>query len=186
MRQLQLTHEPILISNAQVLVLPVNSSGWVLDAVLIKSQSLYPDNYRRYRRMCQDGSLKAGSCLLHKRHLEHSGLSASSNGNQPQFIANLVVSDHPHHSPRSEWLASALIELQHQLLPLVRYHGVRKLAMLTRPLIFSNDSPPNATHSSRLPLDWQHTTLPLLTQKLSQIPKLQSVLHLPKSIEINA
>lgn len=183
MSQVQLTYEPILMSNAQVLVLPVNSAGLLLDAVLVKSKALYPDNYKRYRRACQSGELKAGSCLLFKRELESSGLSASFNGNQPRFIANLVVSDHPYHPPRSEWLFAAIKDLQQQLLPLVRYQGIRKLALLTRPLIFTNEKRLDAKQISRLPLDWQHTTLPLLTNELSQIPKLQSMLHLPKSME---
>lgn len=184
MSQIQLTHDPILISNAQVLVLPVNSAGLLLDAVLVKSQSLYPDNYKRYRRACRSGTLKAGSCLLYRRELEQSGLAASSNGNQPRFIANLVVSDHPYHPPRSEWLRDSITELQQQLLPLVRYDGVRKLALLTRPLIFTNEAPFENNSAPRLPLDWQNTTLPLLEKALCEVPKLQSVLHLPKSIEI--
>lgn len=184
MSQVQLTHDPILISNAQVLVLPVNSAGLLLDSVLVKSQSLYPDNYKRYRRACRNGELKAGSCLLYKRKLESSGLSASSNGNQPRFIANLVVSDHPYHPPRSEWLTDAMTELQQQLLPLIRYDGIRKLALLTRPLIFTNEAPFENNSAPRLPLDWQDTTLPLLKEELSKLPKLQSVLHLPKSIAI--
>lgn len=184
MSQILLTHEPILISNAQVLVLPVNSTGLLLDAVLVKSQSLYPDNYKRYRRACQSGNLKAGGCLLYKRELESFGLSTSSNSNQPRFIANLVISDHPYHPPRLEWLTEAIKDLQQQLLPLVRHQGVRKLALLTRPLI-STQKPKSAPSAlTTLPLDWQTITLPLLKQGLTGVPNLQSVLHLPKSIAI--
>jgi hypothetical protein len=135
------THTPILNSNAQVLVLPVNSAGIVLDSVLMRCKTLYPDNYQRYYRACRDGSLQVGSCLLYKRQREQVGLSASHNGNQPDYIANLVVSNHPYHPTRKLWLANALDDLQQQLIPLIRYQGVRKIAMLTRPLLF--DNPPN-------------------------------------------
>lgn len=136
MASLQPTHAPILNSNAQLLILPVNTAGILLDSVLLRSKTLYPDNYQRYFQACRDGSLKVGSCLIHKRQREITGLSASSNGNQPSYIANLVISDHPYHQTRTRWLNAALIDLQQQLVRLIRYQGVRKAALLARPLIF--------------------------------------------------
>ncbi|WP_228138883.1 hypothetical protein [Psychrobacter sp. P2G3] len=81
MTTLQLTHAPILNSSAQILILPVNNAGIFLDPVLMRTKTLYPDNYQRYYRACRDGSFEAGSCLLHKRLREHAGLGISSNGN---------------------------------------------------------------------------------------------------------
>lgn len=185
------THSPILNSKAQVLLLPVNSAGMLLDPVLTRSKTLYPDNYQRYHRACRDGSLVVGSCLLHKRQHERAGLSASTNSNQPIYIANLVVSDHPYHPSRQRWLSSALIDLQQQLMPLIRYQGVRKMAVLTRPLIFSNPitNPTDSTadivaKSSTVPLDWQSTTLPLIIKHLQDVPRLRIELHLPRSVAI--
>ena len=111
MANIQLTHAPILNSSAQLLILPVNTAGILLDPVLTKAKTLFADNYQRYYRACRDGSLSVGSCLLHKRALEQAGLSISSNGNQPSYIANLVVSNHPYHPTRSQWLIAALVEL---------------------------------------------------------------------------
>lgn len=147
MATIQLTHTPILNSKAQVLILPVNNAGTLLDPVLTRCKTLYPDNYQRYHRACRDGSLMVGSCLLHKRQREQVGLGASHNGNQPSYIANLVVSDHPYHPARSRWLNAALLDLQQQLLPLIRYQGVRKVALLARPLLFDN---PTASNSRNL------------------------------------
>ena len=112
MATIEQTDTPILNSNAQVLILPVNSAGILLDPVLTRCKTLYPDNYQRYHRACRDGSLMVGSCLLHKRQRELAGLSAAHNGNQPNYIANLVISDHPYHSARTRWLTAALIDLQ--------------------------------------------------------------------------
>ncbi|TXD96845.1 hypothetical protein ES754_07345 [Psychrobacter frigidicola] len=184
---LQLTHDPILTSNAQVLVLPVNTAGTLLDPVLTRTKTLYPDNYQRYHRACRDSSLLVGSCLLHKRQRESAGLGASSNGNQPSYIANLVISDHPYHPTREQWLTAALLDLQQQLLPLIRYRGIRKIALLTRPLIFNNPqdseakNPPNA-----VPLDWHSETLPLFIRHLQVLPKVRIDLHLPKNIALEA
>ena len=192
MATLELTHTPILTSSAQLLVLPVNSSGIFLDPVLSRTKTLYVDNYQRYHRACRDGSLVVGSCLMHKRALERAGLSASSNGNQPIYIANLVISDHPYHPTRTRWLHDALYDLQQQLMPLIRYQGLRKVAILARPLIFDNpvdntkqaEANRSSPHSNILPLDWQSTTLPIITKSLQDLPKLRIALHLPKSVTI--
>ena len=85
-----------------------------------------------------------GSCLLHKRQREQVGLGASHNSNQPSYIANLVISDHPYHPTRNRWLNAALLDLQQQLLPLIRYQGVRKVALLARPLLFDNPTASNS------------------------------------------
>ena len=205
MANLQLTHAPILNSSAQLLILPVNTAGKLLYPILTRAKTLFPDNYQRYHRACRDGSLSAGSCLLHKRTREQAGLGISSNGNQPSYIANLVVSDHPYHPTRTRWLTTALIDLQHQLVPLVRYHGIRRVALLAHPLIdnrlrsdvsnlsdsfSSNDFSSNSfsfnesNAANSLPLDWYIDTLPLLTQQLQDLPKLRIDVHVPKSINI--
>lgn len=184
---LQLTHTPILNSSAQLLILPANTAGIVLDPVLIRAKTLFADNHQRYYRACRDGSLNVGSCLLHKRSLEQAGLSVSSNGNQPSYIANLVISDHPYHPARTRWLTAALLDLQQQLFPLIRYQGIRRAALLARPLIFSNprEHTPDVLNVVKpIPLDWHTDTLPLLTQKLQDLPKLRIDIHLPKDINI--
>lgn len=186
MATLELTHTPILNSSAQILVLPVNTAGILLDPVLMRTKNLFSDNYQRYYRACRDNSLKVGSCLLHKRTLEHAGLGISSNGNQPNYIANLVTSDHPYHPTRSRWLNASLIDLQQQLIPLIRYQGIRRAALLARPLISYNhpqDDTNDALNSSNsVPLDWHTDTLPLLTRQLQDLPKLRIDIHLPNSI----
>lgn len=187
MATLQLTHASILNSSAQVLVIPVNTAGILLDPVVTRTKTLYPDNYQRYYRACRDGSLTVGSCLLHKRLREQAGLGISSNGNQPSYIANLVISDHAYHPARSRWLIGALIDLQQQLIPLIRYQGLRKIALLARPLIF-NSIQNNDTSKSHIihsaPLDWATETLPLLTQYLQDLPKVRIDIHLSKDMAI--
>lgn len=184
MATVQLTHAPILNSSAQVLILPVNNAGILLDPVLMRTKTLYPDNYQRYYRACRDGSLETGSCLIHKRSREHAGLGVSSNGNQPSYIANLVISDHAYHPARSRRLTAALTDLCEQLVPLIRYQGIRKVALLARPLIFNNSKSNIANTPSSIPLDWDADTLPLLNQYLKDLPKVRIDIHLPKSIAI--
>ena len=187
MANLQLTHAPILNSSAQLLILPVNTAGVLLDPVLIRTKTLFPDNYQYYHRACRDGNLSAGSCLLHKCMLEQTGLGASSSSNRPNYIANLVISDHPYHPARSRWLSAALVDLQQQLMPLIRYQGIRRAALLARPLIFDNPRDhlvASSTSANLLPLDWHTDTLPLLTKQLQDLPKLRIDIHLPKNINI--
>ena len=187
MANIQLTHAPILNSSAQLLILPVNTVGILLDPVLTRTKTLFPDNYQRYYRACRDGSLSVGSCLLHKRALEQAGLSISSNGNQPSYIANLVISNHPYHSARTQWLIAALNDLSQQLIPLIRYQGIRRVALLARPLVYDNsrDDANDVPNSKNLmPLDWHTDTLPLLTKYLQDLPKIRIDIHLPKDINI--
>ena len=190
MATLQLTHTPILNSSAQLLILPVNNAGMLLDPILTRAKTLYPDNYQRYYRACRDGSLAVGSCLLYKRSREQAGLGVSSNGNQPIYIANLVISDHPYHAVRARWLTAALADLQQQLLPLIRYQGIRNIALLARPLIYNharNDANPvtNEAHiANALPLNWYLDILPLLMQYLQDLPKVRIDIHLPKDITL--
>ena len=190
MATLQLTHAPILNSSAQLLILPVNNAGMLLDPILTRAKTLYPDNYQRYYRACRDGSLMAGSCLLHKRTREQAGLGVSSNGNQPIYIANLVISDHPYHPVRARWLRAALADLQQQLIPLIRYQGIRHIALLARPLTYKHsrnesDSSTNESHvANALPLDWYIDILPLLMQHLQDLPKVRIDIHLPKAITL--
>lgn len=194
MALIQLTHDPILNSAAQVFILPTNSSGVLLDPVLMRCKTLYSDHYQHYRRACRDGSAKVGSCLLYKRSLEQVGLAASPNGNQPLYIANLIVSDHPYHPPHQLWLQNAVTDLHHQLIELIRYQGIRRMALLTRPLIFKNESNQSEQIDAisdtadntqiRVPLDWQSVTLPFLQTQLQTLPNVTIHLHVPKSIVI--
>ncbi|WP_227671387.1 hypothetical protein [Psychrobacter sp. 72-O-c] len=79
---------------------------------------------------------------------------------------------------------------------MIRYQGVRRIALLARPLI-SISSPRDDTRtmtntslfdasslSNFKPLDWHADTLPLLTQQLQDLPKVRIELHLPKSITL--
>lgn len=192
MASLQLTHAPILNSSAQLLVLPVNNAGILLDPILTRSKHLYPDNYQRYFRACREGSLMVGSCLMHKRAREQAGLGVSSNGSQPSYIANLVISDHPYHSPRVSWLSAALVDLQQQLIPLIRYQGIRRVALLARPLITSHAQNPSAQNNTindaelekSIALDWSSDILPLVAHHLEDLPNLRIDIHLPKDINI--
>lgn len=192
MASLQLTHAPILNSSAQLLILPVNNAGILLDPILTRSKNLYPDNYQRYYRACRDGSLMVGGCLMHKRSREQAGLGVSSNGNQPSYIANLVISDHPYHPTRTRWLTAALVDLQQQLIPLIRYQGIRRVALLARPLITSHAQNPSAQNNTindaelekSIALDWSSDILPLVAHHLEDLPNLRIDIHLPKDINI--
>ena len=204
MATLQFTETPILQHPAQMLILPVNNAGIILDPVIARCKTLYPDNYQRYRKACMDGQLQVGSSLLVKRQRDHAGLSASSNGNRPNHIANLVVCDHPYHPTRRAWLNSALDALKAQLYELMRYEGIRSAALLARPLIYpslnkdplvsTSDSsllsplpstqlstPPSAELNAPV-LEWHKDIMPLLEQKLSDLPKLRIDIHLPKNL----
>lgn len=104
------------------------------------------------------------------------------------ILINLVISDHPYHPTRTRWLTAALLDLKQQLTPLIRYQGVRKVALLARPILshtsasVSEDNGASlSTETTQIPLDWHSIVLPLITQHLQSLPKLRVELHIPKS-----
>ncbi|WP_227430219.1 hypothetical protein [Psychrobacter sp. I-STPA6b] len=192
MATLQLIHAPFLQQSAQLFVLPLSSAGIILDPILARCKTLYPDNYALYRRACIEKSLTEGDCLLHQRQRTTIGLNTSNNGNQPQYIANLIVSDHPYHPTRKRWLTTSLEALNKQLYPLIRYEGLRHIALLARPLIYTSYdnnlenvaiTPPPAELNVPT-LDWQNDIYPLIQDKLQDLPRLRISVHVPRDIEI--
>ena len=87
-------------------------------------------------------------------------------------------------------MTAALADLQQQLIPLIRYQGIRNTALLARPLIYShsrNEANPatnEAPIANALPLDWHVDILPLLMQHLQDLPNIRIDIHLPKDITL--
>ena len=80
---------------------------------------------------------------------------------------------------------------------MIRYQGIRRVALLARPFITShaqNDSAQNGSAQNNaindtelaksIALDWHSDILPLLTHHLEDLPKLRIDIHLPKDINI--
>ena len=199
MANIHLIHAPFLQNPAPLLVLPLNSAGIILDPVLARCKILYAENHLTYRRACIDKSLTVGDCLLYQRQQTTLGLNASSNHNQPRHIANLIVTDHPYHPIRKLWLKQALGALHTQVYPLIRYEGLRHIAIFARPLLYANydettvptddntatslTSPSSAKLSVPV-LDWHDDIYPLIQDMLQDLPKLRVSVHLPRDIEI--
>lgn len=175
MAQPHLITTPILRSNPQLLVLPVNTEGTILDTVVARCKTLYPENYQVYRKQCLDGELATGTSLLIKRQRQTLGLSASSNANRLTHIANLAVTDHPYHTPRMRWLKSALQALYDQSYQLMRYDGLRHLSFWAKPLISQNTTPRPDDFPA---LDWQTQILPLIQQTFEPLPKVRVEIYL--------
>ena len=179
---LTVTRAPILNTRAQVLVLPVNTAGILLDPILLRTQTLYADNYQQYRRACLESQLTVGRCLLHKRQRERAGLGVSGNGNQPEYIANLAIARHPYHDPKAVWLNAALVDFQQQLTKLIRYQGVRRLAILARPLLplCTNNGDAQADHETTL-AESEASVLALF-DVLKDVPRVRIDIHLPRAL----
>ncbi|WP_230658704.1 hypothetical protein [Psychrobacter sp. I-STPA10] len=199
MANMHLIHAPLLQNPAPLLVLPLNSAGIILDPILARCKTLYSDNYLNYRRACIDKSLTVGDCLLYQRQQTTLGLNASSNHNQPRHIANLIVTDHPYHPIRKLWLSQALEALHTQLYPLIRYEGLRHIAIFARPLLYTDydnsieatdgntATPLTSATSAELSvpvLDWHDDIYPLIQDRLKDLPKLRISVHVPRDIEI--
>lgn len=176
------THEPFLQSRAKLLILPMSADGTILNPVLARTKSLYPSNYEAYKRQAVDGQLRLGDVLLHKTETHTTGLSPSTH--QADYIANLITTHHAHHSTELSTLKTGFTALHPKLFELMRYHGLRQVAMLATPLFLPpTGNPAYTTPSTHRPMSgeqfWQ-----TLIQTL-EMPRLHIAVHFSKDIVLD-
>lgn len=165
------THAPFLQSRAQLFILPMASDGTVLHTVLARAKTLYPTNYEHYVQACRDGVLM-GDVLLERTQKQQTGLGVG--GNQgAEYVAYLITTEHAHHNTQASTLKKCLDKLEPRLYELMRYQGLRRIAMLTQPLF--KDTSPNVTAIQL----WQ------MLEKI-QIPKLTLDVHFDKQFDLAA
>lgn len=197
MATIRYTSGRLMQSSCQLLVLPLSSADTnsLQDAVISRCMRLYPNNYQTYSRECMEGNLQVGSCLLVKRQREKAGLSASTNADRLQYIANLLVYDAPNHPIRRKWLLDALYDLSTQVHPLIQHQGLKSIAVYARPLIYpthaQNDSD-FARRQASIPvpsadlhapiMDWENDIRPLMESILTKIPKVKIDIHVPSHV----
>lgn len=177
------THDPFLQSTAQLLVLPMSADGTILNPVLARTKSLYPSNYDCYRKAAIDGTLVLGEVLLHKCEKHIIGLG-SPNNHTADYIANLISTNHAHHASELSTLTTAFNHLNGQLFELVRYKGLRQIAIFATPLFIAPTGNPEfvkpASHRPISPAQfWQ------LLQKQLDLPRVRIMVHFGKEIEID-
>lgn len=150
----------------QALILPVAVSGIHKHRLLLRLQSLYPDQYRFYKNACEKSEFNVGEVLLYKTQRDLAGLGVGGALSKPKFIINIGVTDHSDHPIHLSYLKQALIQLEPIILRWGRYEGIRRVAVL-------------APDSLIVPheMDFETDILPLIQKYLNPIDGMSLVVY---------
>lgn len=89
----------IFVTNADILVNPVNCVGVMGAGLALQFKNRFPDNYRVYRNWCQSGDATIGKLCFYKT-------------NNNQIIINFPTKDHWRYKSKYEYIEKGLITLQ--------------------------------------------------------------------------
>lgn len=122
-------HESILHSRADVLILGLSSDGTVLSPIVERLMGLYPSFYRQYRELAHKDGLRLGELIVHPVQKQATGLAVGTNAGAT-YVIGAIVHAHPTQSTKPQAWQSALQAMDEKLYELMRYKGVRHIALL--------------------------------------------------------
>lgn len=134
---LLLTHSPFLQSQAQLLALPVSTDGHILHPVVARCQKLFADNYDHYQQKTMAGELSLGDVLVHRLNKQLAGLGVQSG--RAVYVANMLTHKFPEQPISVRTLTLCLKNFKPQLYELMRYQGIRRVALLGSALLVKSD-----------------------------------------------
>lgn len=126
------SQERFLQSKAQMLVLPVSADGQISHATVAHCCRLFVQNYEQYRKKATAGELMLGEVLVHRLQSQ-AGLGASTTS--VDYVANMVVQQFAEHVVSVRMLRTCLVALKPKLYELMRYQGLRRVAILGSALV---------------------------------------------------
>lgn len=127
------SHEPFLQSKAQLLILPVSTDGNICHPVVARCKSLFFDNHEYYYKKAIAGELSLGDALVCRLNKQLTGLGVQTS--RAEYIANILTQKSPTHPISVRMFALCLKNLKPQLYELMRYKGIRRVAMLGSALL---------------------------------------------------
>ncbi|WP_066805326.1 hypothetical protein [Moraxella oblonga] len=169
------THEPFLQSKAQLLVLPMSADGNIFHPVVARCKSQFYDNYDYYHKKATAGELNLGDVWIHTLTKQLTGLGVQTD--RVEYIANIIAQKSPKHCISVRMFERCLINLKPQIYDLMRYKGLRRMAILGSALLVNDESPnPNSQITWLTPQD----ILQSCHTVLGDVPKLTIEVHFGK------
>lgn len=170
------THEPFLQSKAQLLVLPMSADGNIFHPVVARCKSQFFDNYDEYHKKAVAGELNVGDVWIHTLTKQLTGLGVQTN--RAEYIANIIAQKSPKHPISVRMFERCLVSLKPQIYDLMRYKGLRRVAILGSALLINEgDNPSLNNHIAMLtPQD----ILQSCHKVLGDVPKLTVEVHFGK------
>lgn len=93
---IELKQGDLFTSDAPIIGHGVNCAGVMGKGIAVGFKYTYPDMYRRYKKMCEEGKLNPGEVWLYK------------DPNEDRHIANIASQDKPGPNARYEWTMKGL------------------------------------------------------------------------------
>ena len=111
----------ILNDNAEALVNTVNTVGVMGRGLALSFKKAFPENFRKYKQVCNEGNLTIGKMFVYETHLL-----------QPKYIINFPTKTHWRYPSKYEYIHRGLIELREWLVE-------RKIASVAIPPLGSGN-----------------------------------------------
>lgn len=127
------THAPFLQSRAQLVILPMSADGNILHPVVARTKSVFADNHEHYYKKAIAGELMIGEALVYHLTKQHTGLGVQTS--TAEYVANLITQKSPEQPISVRTLTLCLNSLKPKLYELMRYQGVRRVALLGSALL---------------------------------------------------
>lgn len=112
---LQFVNGNLLDAEAEALVNTVNCVGFMGKGIAAQFKNKFPENYRAYKRACDDKKVKPGSIFAFETGLI----------NNPKFILNFPTKRHWRDKSRIEDIESGLEDL----ISLIKKLGIKSIAI---------------------------------------------------------
>lgn len=141
--------------NVEAIVNTVNCVGVMGKGVALEFKRRWPNNYKAYKRLCDEKRIKPGKMFVHE-------LSSLLGEDGPRFLINFPTKNHWRGKSKISYITDGLDDFVHQ----VRRYGIRSVAL--PPLGCGNGG-----------LDWAEVK-PLIESKLADLPEVEVVVFEPK------
>ncbi|MFW2177905.1 MULTISPECIES: hypothetical protein [unclassified Moraxella] len=150
----------------QALIMPVPVSGIFRHRLLLRFQSLYPEQYAQYKQICERSELALGEILVLDVQQDLIGMGVGRAVSKPKFIVMMAVTTVSESSPHLSAIQGCFQALEPLLMRWGRYDGIRRVALLgSDDLIIPTD------------LSFDGAILPMVEKYLQPISRLNVVLY---------
>lgn len=173
------SHEPFLQSKAQMLIMPVSTDGNITHPVIARCKGLYADNYEHYQKKAIEGELSLGDALVFRISKQTTGLGVQTGG--AEYVGSLVVQKFPEQPISVRMLTRSLTALKPHVYELMRYKGLRRVAILGSALLVKDATQESST------VEWltaEHV-LNVCQDVLGDVPKLTVEVHFGRDIPLS-
>lgn len=178
------THEPFLQSKAQLLVLPMSADGNIFHPVVARCKSQFFDNYDDYHKKAVAGELNLGDVWIHTLTKQLTGLGVQTD--KAEYIANIITQKSPKHPISVRMFERCLVSLKPQIYDLMRYKGLRRVAILGSALLVNDENSTAHNQNPNSQITWlsPQDILQSCYRVLGDVPKLTIEVHFSKDIPL--